>query len=91
MGLEIAEQFEWEAPDVLYPTGGVETIGIYKALKELREMGWIGRKKCHALLQFNWYAPIVKAWKEGKKGIRVLDDAKTIGFGITVLKALETI
>ena len=43
MGLELAEQFNWELPDViLYPTGGgVGIIGIYKALTELREMGWI--------------------------------------------------
>src|SRR5699024_2538709 len=38
MGLEIAEQLNWEMPDViLYPTGGgVGLIGIHKALKELK-------------------------------------------------------
>jgi threonine synthase len=42
MGLEIAEQLGWRMPDVIiYPTGGgVGLIGIYKALSELREMGW---------------------------------------------------
>ena len=43
MGYEIAEQLGWRCPDViLYPTGGgVGIIAIYKALLELRELGWI--------------------------------------------------
>lgn len=43
MGIEICEQLGWKLPDViLYPTGGgVGLIGIYKALLELREIGWI--------------------------------------------------
>ena len=43
MGLEIAEQLGWRVPDVIvYPTGGgVGLIGIYKALRELRELGWV--------------------------------------------------
>jgi len=46
MGLEIVEQFGWKLPDViLYPTGGgVGLIGIYKALKELQQLGWIDGK-----------------------------------------------
>jgi threonine synthase len=43
MGLEIAEQLGWRLPGVIvYPTGGgVGIIGIYKALGELLELGWI--------------------------------------------------
>lgn len=43
MGLEIAEQLGWKLPDVIiYPTGGgVGLIGIYKALRELQELGWV--------------------------------------------------
>ena len=43
MGYEIAEQFGWRMPDViLYPAGGgVGLIGIYKAILEMRELGWI--------------------------------------------------
>jgi len=43
MGLEIAEQFHWNPPEVIvYPTGGgVGIIGIYKALVELTRLGWI--------------------------------------------------
>ncbi|RLG45085.1 MAG: threonine synthase, partial [Thermoproteota archaeon] len=43
MGLEIAEYFNWELPDVvIYPTGGgTGLIGIWKAFQELNELGWI--------------------------------------------------
>jgi len=43
MGYEIAEQMNWKLPDViLYPTGGgTGLIGIWKAFKEMQEMGWI--------------------------------------------------
>lgn len=91
MGLEIAEQFAWEVPDViLYPTGGgVGIIGIYKALKELQAMGWIGAKMPRLVaVQAAGCAPIVKAWQEGKKESEFWYHAHTCAFGITVPKAL---
>jgi threonine synthase len=92
MGLEIAEQFGWEVPDViLYPTGGgVGLIGIYKALQELRELGWIADKKMPRLVavQAEGCAPIVKAWEEGKASAEPWENASTIAFGINVTKAL---
>ncbi|GIP37712.1 threonine synthase [Paenibacillus sp. J31TS4] len=41
MGLELAEQLGWRLPDVIvYPTGGGSgIIGLWKAFRELREMG----------------------------------------------------
>jgi threonine synthase len=49
MGYEIAEQLGWQVPDViLYPAGGgVGLIGIHKAMQEMQELGWIGRR-CRA-------------------------------------------
>lgn len=43
MGYEIAEQFHWRLPDaIVYPAGGgTGLIGIWKALRELKQMGWI--------------------------------------------------
>lgn len=43
MGYEIAEQGGWELPDVIiYPAGGgTGLIGIWKAFKEMQQMGWI--------------------------------------------------
>ncbi|WP_270179436.1 threonine synthase [Alkalihalobacillus sp. CinArs1] len=92
MGLEIAEQFHWEVPDViLYPTGGgVGLIGIYKALRELQELGWIDEMKMPRLVavQSEGCAPIVKAWEEGQSYAEPWQDASTIAFGINVAKAL---
>ncbi|MDO4324263.1 MAG: threonine synthase [Lachnospiraceae bacterium] len=91
MGLEIAEQFNWEVPDViLYPTGGgVGIIGIYKALKELQEMGWIGEKLPRLVaVQAEGCAPIVRAFQESKKESVFFENSSTIAFGINVPKAL---
>ena len=43
MGYEIAEQMDWQLPDViLYPTGGgTGLIGIWKAFQEMVAMGWL--------------------------------------------------
>jgi threonine synthase len=43
MGYEIAEQMNWQLPDVIiYPTGGgTGLIGIWKAFQEMISMGWI--------------------------------------------------
>ena len=42
MGLELAEQLNWELPDVIfYPTGGgTGLIGMWKAFLELKELDW---------------------------------------------------
>ena len=91
MGLEIAEQLDWEVPDViLYPTGGgVGLIGIYKAFRELQQIGWIGDKLPRLVaVQAEGCAPIVKAWEEKKTASEFWEQASTIAFGITVPKAL---
>jgi len=91
MGLELAEQFNWDMPDViLYPTGGgVGIIGIYKALMELSEMGWVDGKLPRLVsVQSTGCAPIVKAFEEKRSHSDFWEDAKTCAFGITVPKAL---
>ena len=91
MGLEIAEQMDWKLPDViLYPTGGgVGIIGIYKALTELKKLGWIeGELPRLVAVQAEGCAPIVKAWEEGKSESEFWNDSKTVAFGINVPKAL---
>jgi threonine synthase len=47
MGLELAEQFGWDVPDVIfYPTGGgTGLIGMWKAFAELEAIGFIGSKR----------------------------------------------
>jgi threonine synthase len=91
MGFEIAEQFNWQVPDViLYPTGGgVGLIGIYKALLELKEIGFIGEKLPRLVaVQASNCAPIVKAFNENKKESQFWENAQTIAYGITVPKAI---
>lgn len=69
MGLEIAEQLGWEPPDaIIYPAGGgVGLIGIWKAIQELGELGWIGPKRPRMVLaQSDGCAPLVKAFEEGR-------------------------
>ncbi|MGE5673823.1 MAG: threonine synthase [Mycobacterium leprae] len=93
MGYEIAEQLEWKLPDViLYPTGGgVGIIGIYKALLEMREMGWLPENvKLPRLVavQAEGCAPIVKAFQEGKEVSEKWENASTVAQGIRVPKAL---
>lgn len=92
MGFEIAEHFAWEAPDViLYPTGGgVGLIGIYKAMLELRSLGWLegGRLPRLVAVQAAGCAPIVKAFQEDKPVSEYWENPSTVAFGITVPKAL---
>lgn len=75
MGYEIAEQFNWQLPDViLYPAGGgTGLIGIWKAFKEMIDMGWIDGKYLPKMIAVQSYncAPVARAfydyenWKEG--------------------------
>lgn len=91
MGLELAEQFDWQMPDViLYPTGGgVGLIGIYKALSELKELGWVtGPLPRLVAVQATGCAPIVRAWEAGEKESQFWENAHTCAFGITVPKAI---
>jgi threonine synthase len=91
MGLEIAEQLGWRLPDVIvYPTGGgVGIIGIYKALQELREIGWVGGELPRLVaVQASGCAPIVSAFAGGASQSEPWPDARTIAFGLTVPKAL---
>jgi threonine synthase len=91
MGYEIVEQLGWQLPDViLYPTGGgVGIIGIYKALLEMRELGWItGDLPRLVAVQATGCAPIVEAYRRGDRDSVAFPDAHTIAFGITVPKAL---
>lgn len=91
MGLEIAEQLGWAMPDViLYPTGGgVGLIGIYKALQELKEIGWLAGKLPRLVaVQAEGCAPIVKAWEEKKERSEFWEQSTTVAFGINVPKAL---
>lgn len=90
MGYELAEQMEWDLPDVIvYPTGGgTGLIGMWKAFDEMEQMGWIdGRRPRMVSVQTEGCAPIVKAYQEKKPESMMWDHAETIASGLRVPKA----
>lgn len=67
MGYEIAEQMNWQLPDtIIYPAGGgTGLIGIWKAFKEMKAMGWItGPLPKMIAVQSKNCAPIIHAMKD---------------------------
>lgn len=87
MGLELADQMGWKVPDIIfYPTGGgTGLIGMWKAFNELKKMGWIeGKLPRMVAVQATGCAPIVKAWKEGKRHAELWENAHTVAAGIRV-------
>jgi len=91
LGYELAEQFNWELPDVIiYPTGGgTGLIGMWKAFAEMEEMGWIGPARPRMVtVQSSGCAPIVRAFDEGKRFADEFPNAATVASGLRVPKAI---
>ncbi|MEO9886146.1 MAG: threonine synthase [Balneola sp.] len=89
MGYEIAEQLNWKLPDVIvYPTGGgTGLIGIWKAFKEMVQLGWLEANKLPKMVvvQTENCAPMV-SYVNGDK----IDESqfrKSIANGLAVPKA----
>src|SRR5947209_8975300 len=91
MGYELAEQFDWELPEVIiYPTGGgTGLIGMWKAFDEMEQMGWIGEKRPRMVtVQAAGCAPIVRAFEEGKRFADEFPNAATTASGLRVPRAI---
>lgn len=97
MGLELAEQFAWDLPDViLYPTGGgTGLIGMWKAFQELKELGWLaagpgGKPRLPRMVsvQSTGCAPIATAYAKGSRFADPFPNAATIASGIRVPAAV---
>ncbi|AMV25728.1 Threonine synthase [Gemmata sp. SH-PL17] len=88
MGLELAEQMQWELPDVIfYPTGGgTGLIGMWKAFAELKELGWLRGGKFPRLIscQAEGCAPIVRAFEKGERFADLFPNAHTVASGLRV-------
>ncbi|ELZ42714.1 threonine synthase [Halorubrum saccharovorum DSM 1137] len=67
MALELLEQLDWGAPDgVVYPTGGgVGLVGMHKAAREVRELGWTDELVPMYAAQAAGCAPVVDAYESG--------------------------
>ena len=81
----------WEAlgglPDwIVFPTGGgTGVVGMWKALHELRSLGWYeGAWPRFAVVQAEGCAPLVKAWKEGTESARPWPEPQTEAAGLRV-------
>ncbi|MBG85917.1 MAG: threonine synthase [Verrucomicrobiales bacterium] len=91
MGLELAEQFDWQLPDViLYPTGGgTGLIGMWKAFAELEAIGLLkGKKPRMIACQSSGCAPIVTAFEHGNRFAKRFDNAATVASGLRVPAAV---
>ncbi len=91
MGYELAEQLQWDLPDVIfYPCGGgVGLIGMWKAFAEMETLGWISSKRPKMIaVQAEGCAPIVKAFEQGKSRSEFFENAHTVASGLRVPKAL---
>jgi threonine synthase len=91
MGLELAEQLDWELPDVIfYPTGGgTGLIGMWKAFAELEAIGFIGSKRPRMVaVQAAGCAPMVRAFEAGDETAPRWEGAHTVASGIRVPQAV---
>lgn len=89
MGYEIAEQFNWNIPNViLYPTGGgTGLIGIWKAFDEMEKMGWIGSRRPRMVaVQSASCDGITKAFHQHELSSQFVDHGFTIANGLRVPK-----
>lgn len=95
VALEIAEQLNWDVPDVIFvPVGdGCIIGGVYKGFHDLHQLGWTDRVPRIIAVQAEGSAAIVKAFKSDKPIAAVV--AQTIADSISVdlprdgLKALR--
>ncbi|UCD24999.1 MAG: threonine synthase [Gemmatimonadota bacterium] len=91
MGYEVAEQMEWELPDVIiYPTGGgTGMVGMWKAFAEMEALGWIGpRRPRMVTVQSTGCAPMVRAFDQGDEFADPWEGAKTVADGLRVPAAV---
>lgn len=91
MGYELAEQFDWELPEVIvYPTGGgTGLIGMWKAFDELQQLGWIdSRRPRMIVVQPSGCAPIAAAFEAGANAAAAVPQPRTAAAGLRIPKPL---
>jgi threonine synthase len=91
MGYELAEQMQWQLPDVIiYPTGGgTGMVGMWKAFAEMEAMGLIGAKRPRMVtVQSEGCAPMVRAFVQEDEFAEPWQGAKTVADGLRVPAAV---
>ncbi|MGE0641552.1 MAG: threonine synthase [Thermoanaerobaculia bacterium] len=89
MGFELWEQLDGQLPDVIvYPTGGgTGLIGMWKAWRELAELGWIEQDRPlprMVSVQVAGCAPVVRAWEAGAAVTEPFPGPVTRAWGLRV-------
>ena len=87
MGYEIAEQLNWELPDVIiYPTGGgTGLIGMWKAFQEMIALGWIENRLPRMFaVQAENCQPIVQTWKGNQPNAKSYMGKPSVANGLAV-------
>jgi threonine synthase len=87
MGYEIAEQSDWELPDVIiYPTGGgTGLVGMWKAFDELQKLGWTKPEKPRMVcVQSEGCDPVVLAYESRRESVEPFLSAHTAASGLCV-------
>jgi len=87
MGLEMAEAFGWELPEVVvYPTGGgTGLVGIWKAFEELQTLGWVGARRPRLVcVQSAGCAPVARALERNADRVEPWPNARTAAQGLRV-------
>jgi threonine synthase len=86
-GLELAEQFDWNLPELIFfPTGGgVCLIAMWKVFNELKEIGWLkGPLPRMVAVQSTGCGPIVKAFEAGRREVEAWENVTTGIHGVRV-------
>jgi len=89
MGYELWEQLDGRTPDVvLYPTGGgTGLVGMWKAWRELVELGWLEKTVAPprmVAVQMAGCAPVVRAFEQGSERTEPFPDPTTRAWGLRV-------
>lgn len=87
LGLELAMQRNWALPDaIIYPTGGgTGLIGMWKAFRELHQIGWVtGNLPRLYSVQSSGCAPVVRAFTDGRNGAEPWEHPETVASGLRV-------
>jgi threonine synthase len=83
---EIAEQFNWDVPDVVVVSVGDGNIiaGVHKGFWDLYQLGWIERIPRLIGVQAEGSSPLVSAWQQGLGAAEMTPvDAHTIADSIS--------
>lgn len=96
--LEICEQLNWQAPDVvIVPVGdGCIISGVWKGFKDFYDLGFIDSLPHLIGVQAEGSAPLVKAFREGRneaesQTVSTIADSIAVGYPRDQVKALRAV